>query len=1051
MVRAQYSVEMMRRLLCFIGLVWTVLSVPGLDFEAGVLRYRVRDDGAWVVGTTSADVTSVTIDARVSHDGKTYAIRGIERAALAHLTMLQSVDMSHAGYCAIVGDSALACCTQLTTIRLGEGLTRLGDDVLAGTGIATLRLPASLRGISAHSFAHMAALTAIDVAESSPTFAAGSHGALVSRDHSIVHRFPPAAAMTTLTLDERWRVIDTCAFAEQQHLTAIEIGPEITTVMPRAFEAMPQLQWLQLSGSTTLARDGAGLTAGSPQLHYVMLNRSYPPALAEDAFAGADDELTLIVPVGATGNYLRDSAMRAIFGDRIVSGSYDFVVDDVAYSQYATMPKTAGGVRYDGGSVRVVKCYNPHRGLISAGAEATAPATLRMVNPEHGGRRYYCDEVGDSAYRLNAHLTTIIDESGNLGWVRPCAFEGCSGLRHVELPSIRYYYTAAFAGCTRLTDVDFERQHLLLRLYSRAFADCTALTSVTIDSAFVSSIDSEAFAGCTALRTLRLPATHMLRTVGEAAFTRCDLREVHLPHGVTTVATDAFAENAELSTLLLPSSVTTFAPTAMRDCPTLQHLAVNLATVPSDLADADLTASLGTTLHEGLIIHIPVGASGAWSATLPSLADHLGEGGAYDFAVSHGADDNYYYTITRDATDGRNGECSLVRSRDNVRLCAAHINIPASVDDQGLSYTVSAIGAGALASMGTRLETVQWTEDLKTLGDSAMAGSAVHRVGDDVSRADSHLTGVQRIGHNAFAGCDLHGTLDISDAIVSIGAQAFVGNSGLERIVMRRFDAAVPYTSASPAWDETNGNLQVYVHMKCWEEYTHIIDEWGETALRRLVPYVAPTVEYQAASINCGVDLSAAAVGDDVEFYYVNEYRGNHAMTVRIDGAVPAGSGFIIRGLDPQPRNTVGGPAYRLPRIDGAIAPLPDNLLVGVPSTNFITIEKNDDTNYYILNSDGTFTGHTNGTLRLYASCYLPLPAEATSHTPTMRLDLVAPYIPGDVNDDSRLNSTDLGALVNIIAGTESADSYPGLADVNGDGRINAGDIAALVNLIAGL
>ena len=55
----------------------------------------------------------------------------------------------------------------------------------------------------------------------------------------------------------------------------------------------------------------------------------------------------------------------------------------------------------------------------------------------------------------------------------------------------------------------------------------------------------------------------------------------------------------------------------------------------------------------------------------------------------------------------------------------------------------------------------------------------------------------------------------------------------------------------------------------------------------------------------------------------------------------------------------------------------------------------------------------------------------------------------GDVNDDGKVNASDVTALINQILGIEPMDSD--LGDVNGDGRVNVSDVAALINIILGI
>ena len=50
----------------------------------------------------------------------------------------------------------------------------------------------------------------------------------------------------------------------------------------------------------------------------------------------------------------------------------------------------------------------------------------------------------------------------------------------------------------------------------------------------------------------------------------------------------------------------------------------------------------------------------------------------------------------------------------------------------------------------------------------------------------------------------------------------------------------------------------------------------------------------------------------------------------------------------------------------------------------------------------------------------------------------------GDVNDDGKVNGTDIQTVINLIV----AEEYNESADVNGDGKVNGTDIQAIINII---
>ena len=57
-------------------------------------------------------------------------------------------------------------------------------------------------------------------------------------------------------------------------------------------------------------------------------------------------------------------------------------------------------------------------------------------------------------------------------------------------------------------------------------------------------------------------------------------------------------------------------------------------------------------------------------------------------------------------------------------------------------------------------------------------------------------------------------------------------------------------------------------------------------------------------------------------------------------------------------------------------------------------------------------------------------------------------FIRGDVNNDGKVNVSDVTALINMILGTLPVDQAR--ADVNEDTSVNVSDVTALINLILG-
>jgi hypothetical protein len=63
----------------------------------------------------------------------------------------------------------------------------------------------------------------------------------------------------------------------------------------------------------------------------------------------------------------------------------------------------------------------------------------------------------------------------------------------------------------------------------------------------------------------------------------------------------------------------------------------------------------------------------------------------------------------------------------------------------------------------------------------------------------------------------------------------------------------------------------------------------------------------------------------------------------------------------------------------------------------------------------------------------------------TITLFTILDHLPGDVNEDGKVNVGDIMAVINLMGSLTNAEK----ADVNGDGKVNVGDIMAIINIMA--
>ena len=161
---------------------------------------------------------------------------------------------------------------------------------------------------------------------------------------------------------------------------------------------------------------------------------------------------------------------------------------------------------------------------------------------------------GGDYYNYYENLTgrygcsTSNDKIGNY------AFEGCSGLTSITLPS----------GVTSIGD--------------SAFSGCIGLTSITLPSG-VTKIGNYAFEGCSGLTSLTLPSG--VTEIGEGVFWECiGLTSLTLPSGVTWIGSSTFKGCIGLTSITLPSGLTEICGSAFSGCSGLTSIYVYTEKLP---------------------------------------------------------------------------------------------------------------------------------------------------------------------------------------------------------------------------------------------------------------------------------------------------------------------------------------------------------------------------------------------------------------------------------------------------------------------------------------
>lgn len=326
----------------------------------------------------------------------------------------------------------------------------------------------------------------------------------------------------------------------------------------------------------------------------------------------------------------------------------------------------------------------------------------------------------------------------------------------------------------------------------------------------VTEIGKKAFASCTELTSVIIPKS--ITKIGEYAFLRCSsLTEIEIPDGVTTIGAEAFADCYALRSVRISKSVSEMGYGVFVNCSVLSNIHVaednpvyhsagnclletesktliagsSISAIPSDGSVTSIGASAFNGRHSMTFISIPdtitsIGQNAFFGCTnLTSI--QVGEG------VS---------TIYLNAFDGcrrlyvvyNNSEMKLSFGSSNEEVCK---NAKIIVDKDGNKRYLSQAYLDTedqflfqIVDETYKLIAYFGQDETVTL-PTDINGSAYEIC--EISGVQNLIIpeGIDRIGANAFDGCNSLKSITIAESVAEIGTCAFRFCISLEQIVYR--------------------------------------------------------------------------------------------------------------------------------------------------------------------------------------------------------------------------------------------------------------------------
>ena len=256
------------------------------------------------------------------------------------------------------------------------------------------------------------------------------------------------------------------------------------------------------------------------------------------------------------------------------------------------------------------------------------------------------------------------------------------------------------------TTVDYNGiTYTVTQIGNSAFCD-SDITSIAIGSS-VTTIDDNAFFSCHDLTTIT--GADAVTSIGERGFGWSNnLKKASFP-AITTIGGEEFLHCGALEEIDLGPNLTYIGPAAFEFCNGLYSITMRATTPPI----LDGSAVFEEVPTEEIILFVPAEAVYTYKATeyyQDFIVKPIGAFPSVQFAV-----DNICYETTSPTT------CKVIPTYqyelDDIDSYTGNIVIPTTVEHNGTTYTVTAIGDGAFA--GCDVETMEWSSNVNTIGNGA--------------------------------------------------------------------------------------------------------------------------------------------------------------------------------------------------------------------------------------------------------------------------------------------------------------------------------------------
>ena len=782
----------------------------------------------------------------------------------------------------VIGSFAFYNCSNLKTLQLygssesSQGVQELYNQCFAYTGVTSVYIPSSLTVYGA-AFAYCGSLTKFTVSSSNNYFAAdtNSPNCLYNKAKTTLYQMgggtkPSNMVDLSSSLPNTLIYIGIRALAGAK-LSIVDIPYGVKSIDHYAFSGMPSVQTIRIPSSVTSVASTAFSGLNTTTLKHIYMNlKTIPSGIqSTSAFNSLPTGVTLHVPLWRTNYYTTGSWWSGGWGSKFTAGvvedSYDFTYNKVASGNYVdyTLRYTVSSAGSYTDTYVQSAAADGQLTVVGAtiGSSSYFNGTITFANTvAHRGKTYIITEVQREVFRNQTLIKRVTGGSG-IKKIGALSFAGLTGCTNgFNIPNPIEFCDSSLFNCWTPTITLGNR---LTTIGNDAFRS-TAVQQVIMPNS-VTKIGSRFLAGSTQLDSLRLSPNITEIPATGLGWVNC--RYIIIPFGVKKIGAQAFmsdeygnglSEPVHENIVVIPSSVTTIASNAFQYA---RHLDAIFLNVPYGIFQStreDWCRRVNTSASnaydwDGHLLFVPQEYLAAYQSQDAGIRAVFNEqvwvrAGAFDFY--RGSDLwTTPYRMTVISTPNMTAKYVVngnarVTSGSSIDFRTTETNTAI-----GKTYTMTEIGPNCMDA------TIYYSSNGQT-----------HQ-GENFTKLTIPST-ITRIGDYAFRGCSgLKYELNVPESVSYIGQYAFYGCTQLPSIFLNRTSTT---TIGTQCWNTTTTSavdpIRLYVPLAQMHNIAYQTRNWlpNQLSLRRLLPYIKPTHEWDAISVpvNDGIRLPASG-----EFY----------------------------------------------------------------------------------------------------------------------------------------------------------------------------------------